>query len=153
MEEQEELLTASEEQQEETERENAATEETAIAEEETERETKDFSLYEEMARKDLAAIVALRPEYAVCRHLSELPFAERFAQLRDLGLSCEEALAAADRTSHARGNKNHLHSVLPRTGGERISPSARRDLAAAREIFGDRISEKELADLYRRATR
>ena len=152
MEEKEELLTTSEEQTEEGVQKETAVEETVAAEEEEEK-AEELAHYEEMARSDLAAIVALRPEYAACRHLSELPFAERFAQLRELGLSCEEALAAADRTPHARGNKSHLHSVLPRTGGERISPAARRDLAAAREIFGERLSEKELADLYRRATR
>ena len=152
MEEKEELLTQSEDPAAEGADEAPAAEEPGANEEE-ETATEELARYEEMARSDLAAIVALRPEYAACRHLGELPFAGRFAELRELGLSCEEALAAADRTPHTRGSKNHLHSVLPRTGGERISPAARRDLAAAREIFGERLSEKELADLYRRATR
>ena len=152
MEEQKEQL-APEELSEITAREQTTAEAEILAAEEEASDSEELSRYETMAEEDLAAIVALRPEYAACRHLGELTFAKRFAELRDLGLSVEEALAAADRTPPAHGSKSHLHSVLPRTGGERISPMARRDLATAREIFGERLSEKELADLYRRATR
>ena len=108
--------------------------------------------YAEMAREDLQVICALRPEYASCKHLSELPFAQRFAKLRELGLSAEEALGAVDRAA-PRGGKEHLRTVSPRAASERGQGMTVREMEAARELFGDRLSDREITELYRRVAR
>ena len=110
--------------------------------------------YEALAKEDLAQILRLRPEYGDAKSLSDLPFALRFARFRDLGLSVEEALGAADPIHRPReSGKEHLRSVAPRRSAGRERIMSHGELEAARSLFGDRLSDREIADLYRRATR
>ena len=108
--------------------------------------------YERMAREDLAAIVRMCPEYACYGHLSEIPFSRRFAELRQLGLTAEEALGAVMRKG-GKGSKGHLRTVSPRAGTDRAQGMSAGEMRAARELFGDRLSDREITELYRRATR
>lgn len=128
----------------------------AAAEPEAAREEADAEAepdYATLAEADMAKIRAMRPEYAACLHLWELPFAKRFAELRDLGLSPEEALAAADRTPRGSRGKEHLRSVHPRSAAERMPGMTAGEMRAAKELFGDKLGEREITELYRRATR
>lgn len=107
--------------------------------------------YEAMAAADLAEIKRLDPTYAPASHLSELPFARRFAALRDMGLSVTEALAAVTPRFTPHDTRSHLRVSAP--GGARAPEGllSREELKAAKELFSD-LSEGELHSLYRRVT-
>ena len=106
-----------------------------------------------MAEEDLRI---LQSRFAVCRqisHISQLQNPLRYAQLRDLGLSPEEAYLAtnyARLSAYQKDNRSHLHSAIPKgAGGESMSAEA---LSQARDLFGN-LSDGELLSLYRRATK
>ena len=86
-------------------------------------------------------------------HISQVQNPLRYAQLRDLGLSPEEAYLAtnyARLSAYQRDNRSHLFSAIPKAAkGESMSAEA---LAEARELFGE-LSDGELISLYRRATK
>jgi hypothetical protein len=107
--------------------------------------------YAALAAADLAEIKRLDPTYAPASHLSELPFARRFAALRDMGLSVVEALAAVTPRFSPYDTRSHLRPSAP--GGAR-SPEgclSTEEMKAAKVLFSD-LSEKELQSLYRRVT-
>lgn len=113
----------------------------------------DLPNYEAMAAEDLRI---LQSRFAVCRqisHISQLQNPLRYAQLRDLGLSPEEAYLAtnyARLSAYQKDNRSHLHSAIPKgAGGESMSAEA---LSQARDLFGN-LSDGELLSLYRRATK
>ena len=108
--------------------------------------------YEQMAADDLAT---LKEKFQICRsysHISQLQNPLRYAELRDLGLSPEEAFLATNHErllSRAYDNRRHLRSAVPKeAGGAGMSAS---ELRQARELFGGE-SDAYLASLYRRAT-
>ena len=107
--------------------------------------------YEQLAAEDLAEIKRLDPSYAPASHLGELPFARRFAELRDLGLSVKEALAAAAPRFERQDGKTHLRAVAPR--GARIPEGTldRDRMKEAKQLFAG-LSEQEINALYRRVT-
>ena len=107
--------------------------------------------YAALAAEDLAQIKRLDPAYAPAAHLSELPFARRFAELRDLGLSVKEALAAAAPRFERQDGKTHLRAVAPR--GARIPEGTldRDRMKEAKQLFAG-LSEQEINALYRRVT-
>ena len=116
-------------------------------------EKEDLPNYEAMAAEDLRI---LQSRFAVCRqisHISQLQNPLRYAQLRDLGLSPEEAYLAtnyARLSAYQKDNRSHLHSAIPKgAGGESMSAEA---LSQARDLFGN-LSDGELLSLYRRATK
>ena len=108
--------------------------------------------YEQMAADDLAT---LKEKFHICRsysHISQLQNPLRYAELRDLGLSPEEAFLATNHErllSRAYDNRSHLRSAVPKeAGGVGMSAS---ELRQARELFGN-ASDAYLTSLYRRAT-
>lgn len=109
--------------------------------------------YEKMAAEDLAF---LQSRFPLCRsmtHISQMQNPLRYAELRDLGLSPEEAYIATNYPrllAREKDNRSHLHSAVPKGArGESMSADA---LAQARELFGN-LSDSELLSLYRRATK
>lgn len=107
--------------------------------------------YAALAAADLAEIKRLDPTYAPASHLSELPFARRFAALRDMGLSVVEALAAVTPRFSPYDTRSHLRPSAP--GGARNPEGclSAEEMKAAKMLFSD-LSEKELHSLYRRVT-
>lgn len=107
--------------------------------------------YAALAAADLAEIKRLDPTYAPASHLSELPFARRFAALRDMGLSVVEALAAVTPRFSPYDTRSHLRPSAP--GGARNPEGclSTEEMKAAKALFSD-LSEKELHSLYRRVT-
>ena len=107
--------------------------------------------YAAMAAADLAEIKRLDPTYAPAAHLSELPFARRFAALRDMGLSVAEALSAVTPRFSPYDTRSHLRPSAP--GGARNPEGclSAEEMKAAKVLFSD-LSEKELQSLYRRVT-
>ena len=107
--------------------------------------------YARLAAEDLAEIKRLDPAYAPAAHLSELPFARRFAQLRDLGLSVREALAAARPQFERTDGRAHLTPVSPRGTRTPEGVLDRERMREARMLFGD-LSDAEINALYRRVS-
>ena len=107
--------------------------------------------YGAMAAADLAEIKRLDPTFAPAAHLCELPFAARFAALRDLGLSVAEALSAVTPRFSPHDNRSHLRSAFPGGAREAEGLLSREELKEAKSLFSD-LSEKELHALYRRVT-
>ena len=108
--------------------------------------------YEQMAAEDLAEIKRLDPSFAPAAHLGEPPFARRFAELRDLGLSVKEALAAAAPRFEKQDGKTHLRAIAPRGTRAPEGMLDRDGMKAAKLLFGN-LSEREINSLYKRVTR
>lgn len=107
--------------------------------------------YAALAAEDLSEIKKLDPAYAPATHLSELPFARRFAELRDLGLSVAEALAAAAPRFEGRDSRAHLRALSPRGSRSTAGSLDRTQMKEAKLLFGG-LSEAEINALYRRVT-
>lgn len=107
--------------------------------------------YEALAREDLAEIKRLDPSYAPAAHLSELPFARRFAELRDLGLSVAEALAAASPRTGYKDGRSHLRAVASRGKSSTEGTLDRAGMKEAKLLFSG-LSEGEINDLFRRVS-
>ncbi len=108
--------------------------------------------YEAMAKEDLSAIKMLSPEFSGVNHLSELPFAHRFAELRELGLSVKEALfATLPSLPTPSSGKEHLRSSVPRAKGAYEGCLSPEEMRAAKDLFYG-LSEKEIHSLYARVS-
>lgn len=118
----------------------------------TEEEEADTIDYAAQAEADLAEIKRLAPQYAPAAHLSELPFAHRFAELRDLGLSVSEALAAASPYPTPKDSRAHLRSMTPRGMGSTEASLDRAQMKEAKLLFSG-LSEGEINALFRRVSR
>lgn len=105
--------------------------------------------YAALAISDLAEIKALCHEFASAEKLGDLPFAHRFAELRDLGLSVKEALAAAMPERVYESGKSHLRSAVPRPSYVPEESLSHEEMRAAKDLFYG-MSEKEINALYRR---
>lgn len=105
----------------------------------------------ELAAADLVEIKRLAPCYAEAEDLRELPFAHRFAELRELGLSVGEALAAVTPRFEKENGKAHLR---PGVGVGRSRPAgtmSAEEMAEARALFRD-LDERAIHALYRKVT-
>lgn len=107
--------------------------------------------YAALAAEDLAQIKKLDPAYAPAAHLSELPFARRFAELRDLGLSVAEALAAASPRFEGRDSRAHLRALSPRGSRSTADSLDRAQMKEAKLLFSG-LSEAQINALYRRVS-
>jgi hypothetical protein len=115
--------------------------------------SEDDSYFEELIASDLSELRGLFPELREIESITELENPTRYAALRDLGLSPEEAYKAT-ATALPRGRDNRAH-LSPAAPGRRASASADipfRDMQVARSIFGD-LSDSEIRKLYRKVTR
>lgn len=107
--------------------------------------------YARIAMEDLAEIKRLDPSYAPAVHLGDLPFAHRFAELRDLGLSVAEALAAAAPRFDRYDGRRHLRAVAPR-GTKSPDGGLDRDRMKEAKMLFSGMSEAEINALYRRVS-
>jgi hypothetical protein len=99
----------------------------------------------------IAEIKRLDPSYAPAVHLGDLPFAHRFAELRDLGLSVAEALAAAAPRFDRYDGRRHLRAVAPR-GTKSPDGGLDRDRMKEAKMLFSGMSEAEINALYRRVS-
>lgn len=110
--------------------------------------------FRRQAEEDLARLRLLDPETAVYRHLGEMPGAIRFAELRELGLSVEEAYYAVrganpEKPSPDRGGRAHLHASVPGRAASGGAGMTVGEIEAARRLFPG-LPDREIASLYRR---
>ena len=104
--------------------------------------------YERRAREDLEEIHRLFPLSRSITHISGLENAERFAYLRDLGLTVREAITLTNASLTAeRGYSGHMTSSVPRRSS--ASEIDRRELESARDIFPS-LPDGEILRLWRR---
>ena len=114
----------------------------------------DGDAFRKQAEEDLLKLKEVAPEAAAYGHLGEMPGAIRFAELRELGLSVEEAYYAVRGAAGAkplpdRGGRAHLHGSVPgraATGGVGMTAG---EIEAARRLFPG-LPDREIASLYRR---
>ena len=107
--------------------------------------------YGEIAANDLAELKRTFPELREVNDITELNNPMRYAALRDLGLSAEEAYLATNRQRSSYDNRAHLTPSVP-GGASVVREMSRNDYDMAREIFSD-MSDAEIRKLYRRVTK
>lgn len=130
---------------------------------ESEDEGEEGEDYARRAEEDMAALCALFPELSPdgeAISLGSLRNPTRFAELREAGLTVEEAFLASNYRMLAerpidlfaqKEMKAHLRPALPRASGRAAAmPSSL--LVRSRALF-EGLSDSELASLYRRVTK
>ena len=105
--------------------------------------------YETVIAEDLKI---LRSEFSELANLTDIMNLEnplRYAALRDMGLTPEEAYLATTKRKKS-DNRSHLYATRPISSSSQgaISES---EMALAREIFSD-ISDAQIRNLYKRVT-
>ena len=108
--------------------------------------------YAELATADYEAICAAFPAARGYSALVDMPGAARFSELRELGLSVEEATRAAmpEMTQYAKSAVRDMRvSSMPQRSESMRGGMSYGEMAAARELFSG-LSTKELLSLYRR---
>lgn len=104
--------------------------------------------YAALIEEDIATLKGEFPELASLGSITELNDPIRYAALRDLGLSAEEAyLATAKRVK--RDNRAHLTTAYGKNATPPTSTMSQRELSEARELFGN-LSDLEIQRLYKR---
>lgn len=107
--------------------------------------------YDEIARADLIELKRSFPELRNISDITELQNPIRYAALRDLGLTAEEAYLATSRRRGSYDNRAHLTPSIPGSasvGGEMSGA----DYDMARELFSE-LSDSEIRKLYRKVTK
>ena len=107
--------------------------------------------YEALIESDLDTLRAEFPELNGIKDITDLNNPLRYAALRDLGLSPEEAyLATAKR--RAQDTRAHLRSAHGKNAGASISMMSQHELSAARDLFPG-LSDTEIQRLYKKVTK
>ena len=107
--------------------------------------------YEELIASDLEALKAEFPELKGITDITDLHNPLRYAALRDLGLTPEEAyLATAKR--RAQDTRSHLRSAHGRGASAPSGMMSQQELTAARDLFPG-MSDSDLQRLYKKVTK
>ena len=104
--------------------------------------------YAAMIEEDIATLKGEFPELASLGSITELDNPIRYAALRDLGLSAEEAYLATTKRVK-RDNRAHLTTAYGKSATSPSSMMTQRELSEARELFGN-LSDLEIQRLYKR---
>ena len=105
---------------------------------------------EETVDSDIAYLRESFSELSEIESISSLPNPTRYAALRDLGLTPEEAYLATGRIKKVN-TKAHLSSSVPRAASAPIGAMSKQELSDARGIFCD-MDDNEIQRLYKRVT-
>lgn len=108
--------------------------------------------YGELMRRDLATLKATFPELAGLSDIADMRGALRYAALRDLGLTAEEAYMAASAPRVRRDNRAHLSAPVTRGASTAMVGMSQGELHAARELFGG-MTDADIYNLYKRVSR
>lgn len=107
--------------------------------------------YEALIASDVEVLRSEFPELRDIRDITDLNNPLRYAALRDLGLSAQEAyMATAKRKS--QDTRSHLKSAHGRSAALGTGMMSQHELAAARELFPN-MSDSDLQRLYKRVTK
>lgn len=123
-----------------------------IAESEvSEHDTAEQTDYASLIAEDVATLKAEFPELRGINDITDLNNPLRYAALRDLGLTPEEAyLATAKRRT--QDTRAHLSSAHGRSAATPYGIMSQQELATARDLFPG-MSDSELQRLYKRVTK
>lgn len=115
-----------------------------------------------MAESDLSEIKKAYPSLGL-KSLGDLKNIKRFAELREKGVTAAEAFAATNAEMLMQGaervgatkatGKSHLQSVAKKAGAKAASQMTTAERDAAREFFGDDVSDEELERLFKKAAK
>lgn len=102
------------------------------------------------AEMDTEILRALFPEMEG-RTLADLPSPRRYGELRELGLSPEEAYLASGARPRVRSDngKSHLSATAPRRAVGRATSMSQAEMRAASELFPG-MSGRDILSLYKR---
>lgn len=114
-----------------------------------EEENRDYS---KIIEEDLNTLRACFEEMREIKDITELENPLRYAELRDLGLSPEEAYLATARKRTRKDNRAHLSSSFPKPRGARSEAMSYQELENARELFPS-LSDREIQKLYKQVTK
>lgn len=118
------------------------------AAEDTDEDASDVS---ELLLEDITLLRESFPELSSLTDISQLQNPTRYAALRDLGLTAEEAYLATSKRE-TKDNRAHLRAAVPAASRPPYSSMTRKEWQAARELFED-MSDSEIEKLYRKVTR
>ncbi len=132
-------------------------EESPIPEENTENSTEaneesNDDYYRNLIESDLNELRRLFPEARGINDITELENPLRYARLRDLGLSCQEAYLATSPKRRRVDTRAHLSSVVSHMASAPNGRMSRAELERARELF-DGMSDSEIQNLYKKVTK
>ena len=108
--------------------------------------------YEALMRRDLATLKATFPELAGLNDIADMRGALRYAALRDLGLTAEEAYMAASAPRVRRDNRAHLSTPVTKGASTAMVGRSASELHTARELFGG-MTDADIYSLYKRVSR
>lgn len=108
--------------------------------------------YEAIIKEDIDTLRAIFPELHGIRNITDLENPMRYAALRDLGLSAEEAYLATTPKRRTRDNRSHLLSGVPRSASAHTTLMSESELETARQIFSG-LSDSEIKKLYKKVTK
>ena len=108
--------------------------------------------YSKIIEDDLNTLRACFEEMREIKDITELENPLRYAELRDLGLSPEEAYLATAKRHTRKDNRAHLSSSFPKTRGSRSEAMSYQELENARELFPT-LSDREIQKLYKQVTK
>jgi hypothetical protein len=106
--------------------------------------------YEEIIAEDIKLLKAEFPELYAIEDITELENPLRYAALRDLGLSAQEAYLATTRRKR-QDTRSHLQSAYGRRASAPTNMMSQQELSRARDLFGD-LSDAEIQRLYKKVT-
>ena len=106
--------------------------------------------YAELAENDARILREKFPELMWLRNVTELENPLRYAALRDLGLTPEEAYLATSAKRRS-DNRAHLHGSVPKRSAPPSSNISEKELIEARELFPG-ASDAEIRKLYKKVT-
>lgn len=119
--------------------------------EETEEVAEESVDYEALIESDLNTLRAEFPELGDIKQITDLNNPLRYAALRDLGLTPEEAyLATAKRRS--QDTRAHLRSAHGRNASTPLGIMSQHELSVARELFPG-LSDADIQRLYKKVTK
>ncbi len=108
--------------------------------------------YEKLIENDLSELKGSFPELSSIKAITDLENPTRYAALRDLGLTPEEAYQATTRRMGKHDNRSHLHSSVPRAASVPGTSMSYKEMESARAIFTG-VSDAEIQRLYKKVTR
>ena len=114
-------------------------------------DSRDSSKCRDLLTDDARELRARFPELSRIKNVSEIRAYKRYAELRALGLTVDEAYLATSRREEVHDNRAHLTSAVPIAASSPRGIS-RRELGVARELFSD-LSDSEIQALYQRVTK
>lgn len=118
-------------------------------------------MMERMVAADMNELHSMFPETKDITKLEDIPNCQRYAELRDMGLSVKEAYSAANpegrreavansvKQQTINASKSHLKSNVPIASKDTSIKISRAEMNQMREMFPEK-SDKELIALYKK---